>query len=89
MYKYNPEEMKYQRSVALSPHQIGIPETLRLAEFADKKPKKSVFFGMEPMNLDFSMELSQPLKEKLPRLVELIVEEIDSFLASNKDQNIL
>ncbi|MEO1784118.1 HyaD/HybD family hydrogenase maturation endopeptidase [Thermodesulfobium sp. 4217-1] len=89
MYKYNPEEMKYQRSVALSPHQIGIPETLRLAEFADKKPKKSVFFGMEPMNLDFSMELSQPLKEKLPRLVELIVEEINSFLASNKDQNIL
>lgn len=89
MYKYNPEEMKYQRSVALSPHQLGIPETLRLAEFAGKKPKKSVFFGIEPMNLDFSMELSQPLKEKLPRLVELIVEEINSFLASNKDKNIL
>lgn len=89
IYKYNPEEMKYQRSIALSPHQLGIPETLRLAEFAGKKPKKSIFFGMEPMNLDFSMELSQPLKEKLPRLVELIVEEINSFLASNKDQNIL
>ncbi|AEE13986.1 hydrogenase maturation protease [Thermodesulfobium narugense DSM 14796] len=89
IYKYNPEEMKYQKSIALSPHQIGIPETLSLAEFVGKKPKKSIFFGMEPMNLDYSMELSESVKKKLPRLVELIVEEIDNFLASNKDQNIL
>ncbi|AWB09713.1 hydrogenase maturation protease [Thermodesulfobium acidiphilum] len=89
IYKYKPEEMKYQKSIALSPHQIGIPETLSLAEFVGKKPKRSIFFGMEPMNLEFSMELSEPVKEKLPRLVKLIVEEIDNFLASNKDQNSL
>ncbi|HEM55213.1 MAG TPA: hydrogenase maturation protease [Thermodesulfobium narugense] len=89
IYKYKPEEMKYQKSIALSPHQIGIPETLSLAEFVGKKPKRSIFFGMEPMNLEFSMELSEPVKEKLPRLVKLIVEEIDNFLASNKDQNAL
>ncbi|WP_448589777.1 hydrogenase maturation protease [Thermodesulfobium sp.] len=88
IYKYNPEEMRYQRSVVLSPHQMGVPETLSLAELVGKKPKKSIFFGMEPMDIGYSLELSKPVREKLPRLVELIVEEVESFLTSNNERNL-
>lgn len=58
-----------------SVHQIGILEVIHLSELVGKTPETTII-GVEPKSLDMGMELSPELKAKLPRIIELILEEI-------------
>jgi hydrogenase maturation protease len=56
-------------------HQMGIPELVRLSEFVGEAPETTII-GVEPKSLDMGMELSPEVAAKLPRIIELIFEEI-------------
>jgi hydrogenase maturation protease len=56
-------------------HQMGIPELVRLSEFVGEAPETTII-GVEPKSLDMGMELSSEVEAKLPRIIELILEEI-------------
>jgi len=58
-----------------SVHQIGILEVIDLSCLIGKTPKTTVI-GVEPKSLEMSMELSPEIKAKIPRIIELIFEEL-------------
>ena len=58
-----------------SVHQIGILEVINLAGLIGKKPWTTVI-GVEPKSLDMSMELSPEIKDKIPRIIQLILDEL-------------
>lgn len=58
-----------------SVHQIGILEVINLAGLIGKKPRTTVI-GVEPKSLDPSMELSPEIKDKIPRMIQLILDEL-------------
>jgi hydrogenase maturation protease len=58
-----------------SVHQIGILEVIDLSELIGKTPQTTVI-GVEPKSLEMSMELSDEVKEKIPRIIELVLEEV-------------
>lgn len=58
-----------------SVHQIGILEVLDLSELIGKTPHTTVI-GIEPKSLEMGMELSPEIREKIPRVVELILKEL-------------
>ncbi|MBW1895674.1 MAG: HyaD/HybD family hydrogenase maturation endopeptidase [Deltaproteobacteria bacterium] len=66
----SPEE--YKTSV----HQIGILEVIHLSELLGKTPETTII-GVEPKSLEMSMELSPEVEAKIPRVIELILEEIE------------
>jgi hydrogenase maturation protease len=66
----SPDEFK------TSVHQIGILEVIHLAELVGKTPETTII-GVEPKSLDMSMELSPEVAAKVPRVIELIFEEIE------------
>ena len=57
-----------------SVHQVGILEVIELSGLIGKTPHTTVI-GVEPKSLEMSMELSPEVKEKIPRIVELVLEE--------------
>ena len=57
-----------------SVHQIGILEILDLSELIGKSPHTTVI-GIEPKSLKVGMELSPEIKAKIPRIIELILDE--------------
>jgi len=59
-----------------SVHQIGILEVVHLAELVGKTPETTII-GVEPKSLDMSMELSPEVRAKLPKIIEVIFEEIN------------
>jgi hydrogenase maturation protease len=59
-----------------SVHQIGILEVLNLSGLIGKTPE-TIVFGVEPKKITTGMELSPEIQEKVPRLIELVLEEID------------
>jgi len=56
-------------------HQIGILEVIRLLGLIGKKPHTTII-GVEPKSLEMSMELSPEVKDKIPRMIELIFDEL-------------
>ena len=60
-------------------HQIGILEVISLLSLMGKKPRTTII-GIEPKSLEMGMELSPEVKDKIPRIIELILDELKLLL---------
>ncbi|MFH1703586.1 MAG: HyaD/HybD family hydrogenase maturation endopeptidase [Nitrospirota bacterium] len=79
IYCFDIDEVKSCPSgFKTSVHQIGILEVIDLSGLIGKTPRTTVF-GIEPKSLEMSMELSPEVKSKIPRLIELIFEELNKY----------
>jgi hydrogenase maturation protease len=58
-----------------SVHQIGILEVLDLSGWIGKTPYTTVI-GIEPKSLEMGMQLSPEIKTKIPRIIELVIDEL-------------
>jgi len=76
IYRFDIDEVKNVPSgFKTSVHQIGILEVIDLSGLIGKTPYTTVI-GIEPKSLEMSMELSIEVKEKVPRVIELVIEEL-------------
>jgi hydrogenase maturation protease len=76
IYRFAREDAPAGRLPLLtSAHQVGILEVLDLLGLMGRVPR-TVFFGVEPASLEMGMELSPVVAAKLPRVVELVREEL-------------
>ncbi len=66
----------YPDEYKTSVHQIGILEVVHLSELIGEAPETTII-GVEPKSLDMGMELSPEVKAKVPRIIELVLEEIN------------
>jgi hydrogenase maturation protease len=62
--------------VKTSVHQIGILEVIHMSELISGRTPRTTIIGCEPESLAMSMELSPTVAAKLPRIVELVFEEL-------------
>jgi hydrogenase maturation protease len=76
IYRFDIDEVKNVSSgFKTSVHQIGILEVIHLSGLIGKTPRTTVI-GIEPKSIEMSMELSPEIRSKVPRIIELIKEEI-------------
>lgn len=77
IYRFDIDEIRDCPSgFKTSIHQIGILEVLNLSRLIGHTPRTTVI-GIEPKSLEMGMELSPEVKEKIPRIITLILEEIE------------
>ncbi|OIQ89853.1 hydrogenase 2 maturation protease [mine drainage metagenome] len=60
----------------LSPHQIGLCDVLAALEFSGDLPAEVVVLGVEPATLELGLELTDAVRQRVPRLAELAVAEL-------------
>ncbi len=76
IYRFDISEIKnVPRGFKTSVHQIGILEVIDLSGLIGRTPRTTVI-GVEPKSLEMSMELSPEIKAKIPRIIELEMEEL-------------
>ena len=76
IYRLDPEELPRNRGPFLSAHEVGIAELLSTAEFSAKLPKTRII-GVEPLQTEaMGLELTQPLRAALPRILSAVAEEL-------------
>jgi hydrogenase maturation protease len=76
IYRFNVDEVRnVPPGFRTSVHQVGILEVIDLSGLIGKTPRTTVI-GVEPKSLDMSLELSPEIKEKIPRIIELVFEEL-------------
>ena len=77
IFKFKPDDisvMPPEYNVSL--HQIGLLEVLKMGQILDKLPLTVTIFGIQPKIVDWGMELSPELKTKMPKLVQLVTDEL-------------
>jgi hydrogenase maturation protease len=76
IYRFNIDDVQNcPPGFKTSVHQIGILEVINLSGLIGKTPHTTVI-GIEPKSLEMSMELSPEIEEKIPRIIELVLEEL-------------
>lgn len=76
LYRFDIDEVRHSPAgFKTSVHQIGILEVIDLSELIGKKPHTTVI-GIEPKSLAMSMELTPEIRDRIPRIIEMVREEI-------------
>ncbi len=74
IYKCKPEDLLPKDEGPISLHEIGLLESLNMAEKMGLKID-TVIIGVEPKVLDWGVELSEEVKAKIPTIIEVILKE--------------
>jgi hydrogenase maturation protease len=75
LYKFSPGDVPAGNRYD-SLHQLGIIEALRLAALQGKAPGPTTIIGVEPEKIDWGLSLTGTVREKIPRIIELVLDEI-------------
>jgi hydrogenase maturation protease len=79
LYRFDIDDIKNCPSgFKTSVHQIGVLEVINLSELIGKRPHTTVI-GVEPKSLEMGMELSPEVKAKIPKIIELIFDELRKY----------
>ena len=60
----------------ISLHQVGLLDALSVAEKMNHAPEEIVIIGVEPKEMDYGLELTEPVKQRLAEIVNMVLEEI-------------
>lgn len=76
IYRFGPEDIvSHTDTSKMSVHQIGILEVIRLSGLVGKLPKTTII-GVEPKSVEVGMELTPEIQSKVPRIIELVSNEL-------------
>lgn len=82
LYKFDIEDAPGTPDLfKTSVHQIGILEVINLSSLIGKTPQTTVI-GVEPKSIATGMELSDAVRAKIPRVIELVKEEVEKSMVS-------
>jgi len=77
LYRILPSRIKNEYNKLLSLHEVGLRECLVTLE-EEEKLQDLVIIGVEPESIEWGLQLSSRLKEKLPEIVRSVLSEIRS-----------
>ena len=77
IYRFRPENITLDDKILTSLHQISLLENLRLMEQFGQKPGDVVIIGIEPEDISWGLELSAKLRERIPQIIKVALEEIN------------
>jgi len=78
IYRFRSEDLDLGNRTLTSLHEKSLLENLWLMEKFSKKPKDVVIIGIEPEDMDWGLELSAKLRQRIPRIIEVVLEEVCS-----------
>lgn len=76
IYRFAPNDVEVEPHPITSLHQIGLLETLAMAQHLGCSPQNVVIFGIEPKVIDWGLDLSPEVSAAVPNVAELILDEI-------------
>ncbi len=76
LYHFSLCDITAERKNLNSLHQIGLLETLAMAEYLGCAPHHVTIYGIEPKKVDWGLELSPEVAAVVPRVIELLMAEL-------------
>jgi hydrogenase maturation protease len=74
--RFTPADLGPQEAVALSLHQVGLLEALRMTQLIGCPPEEVVILGVKPKAVEYGLQLTDELTRTVPRILELVLSEL-------------
>lgn len=78
IYSFSPADFETESFPKVSLHDLSLKDVFRILEKLKAPLSKIRIIGIEPKDIDIGTDLSPELKERLPKLAELALKEIDA-----------
>jgi hydrogenase maturation protease len=81
IYRFHLEDINLERKPFLSLHDLGLVDSLMLMQLWHPDfigIDEAVIIGVEPKEVDWGLELSPELQEKMPRIIDAILAELNN-----------
>jgi hydrogenase maturation protease len=81
IYRFYLEDINLERKPFLSLHDLGLVDSLMLMQLWHPDfigIDEAVIIGVEPKEVDWGLELSPELQEKMPRIIDAILAELNN-----------
>jgi hydrogenase maturation protease len=76
--RFTPEDVRFQSGdLKLSTHDVALPEVLAIARVVNQCPSEVIILGIQPKEISWGTELTPEVRAAVPKVVELVLEEID------------
>ncbi len=76
IFRFEPHDLQYHMEEKTSIHQIGLIDTLSMAELMGEVPNDVVIIGVQPKIIDWGEDLSPELENVIPKVINLVKKEI-------------
>ena len=86
IYRFSPDNLDLDPTSHLSLHEIGVLDNLKTMALLDRLPKSTVIIGIEPKTIEFGLDLSPEVEEKLPEIIDLVLKEIEETTVMEVDK---
>jgi len=77
IYRFHLEDITLEEKPFLSLHDLGLVDSLMLMQLWHNVGE-AVIIGVEPREIDWGLELSPELQEKIPQIIDAILAELNS-----------
>ena len=77
IYRFRPEEVELEWKPFLSLHDMSLIDSLKLMQLRHGIGE-TVIIGVEPKELNWGLELSPNLQEKMPQIIDAVLEELNN-----------
>ena len=77
IYRFHLEDMTLEQKPFLSLHDVGLVDSLMLMQLWHKTGE-AVVIGVEPRDINWGLELSPELQEKMPQIIDAILAELNN-----------
>ncbi|MBA7624459.1 hypothetical protein ES703_31868 [subsurface metagenome] len=77
IYRFGFADLGFDSEMPISLHDIGVLDSLRMMALLNNQPKSTVIIGIEPKAIDYGLELSPEVEERLPEVIKLVLKEIE------------
>lgn len=89
IYRFSPEDIAAKSAGLVSAHQMSFVENLRTMKGLGIEPREVVIIGVEPKEMNWGLEPSPELQERIPKIVKAVLQEAkgraDGFNASPEE----
>jgi hydrogenase maturation protease len=83
IYRCHPEDLVANQEEPMSLHQVDFVQMLQMGERLGYRIGPTVIYGVEPGEIGWSMQLSPEVTAKMPKLLELVVAEIEGIAGTS------
>jgi hydrogenase maturation protease len=77
IYRLSADDVITEIGRPLCSHQVSVIDSLKILRAIGKEPQDIIIIGIEPKAMDYGLELSSEVKERLTELKKIVVQEIE------------
>ncbi|MGA8848219.1 MAG: HyaD/HybD family hydrogenase maturation endopeptidase [Dehalococcoidia bacterium] len=81
IYRFHLEDITLEQKPFLSLHDVGLMDSLKLMQLWHTDFSgigEAVIIGVEPKEIDWGLELSPELQEKMPQIIDAVLSELNT-----------